>query len=84
MLNHVFFVKGTNFFIDLFQVSLEALRVARVVVTKFIFDEIEAAENLEESSTLGEAWERENYLKYQILSFKVPLTNCEEFENISL
>ena len=61
-----------NYF-DRLQISLEALRVARVVVTQFIFDEIEAAENLEESSTLGEAWERENYLKDQILSFKVPL-----------
>ena len=51
--------------------SGEALRVARVVVSRFIFDEVEAAENLEESSNLGAAWEREKYLKKQILSFKV-------------
>jgi hypothetical protein len=60
-----------GFQLKFFQISLESLRVARVVVTRFIFDEIEAAENQEESSTLGEAWERENYLKNQILSFKV-------------
>ena len=49
----------------------EALRVSKVVVTKFVFDEIEAAENFEESADLGEAWERENYLKSQIFAFKV-------------
>ena len=53
------------------QVCIEALRVARFVVSHFVFDEIEAAENLEESAHLGEAWERENYIKYQILAFKV-------------
>ena len=53
------------------QVSSEALRVAKFVVSQFVFDEIEAAENLEESAHLGEAWERENYLKYQTLAFKV-------------
>jgi hypothetical protein len=36
-----------------------------VVVSKFVFDEIEAAENFEESLALGDAWERENFLKNQ-------------------
>ena len=51
--------------------SRESLRVAGIVVSNFIFDEIEAAENFEEFAHLGEAWERENYLKDQIMTFKV-------------
>ena len=62
----------------------EALRVAKIVVTKFVFDEIEAAENFEESADLGEAWERENYLKSQIFAFKVSFLNFSVVSLVSL
>ena len=70
-------------------VTKEAIRVAKVAVTKFIFDEIEAEENGEdvEEKHSQTAWEREIYLSDQIELFKqhvITYISCNILEEAML
>lgn len=58
-------------------VTTESLRVAKIAVTKFVYDEVEHGFDEEEVSNA--AWEREVYLSDQIELFKQHVLGCMSY-----